>query len=37
MLKKQTGEYANGGEGDVGGDVLLKSHDQELIFDAGND
>lgn len=37
MLKKAKGEYANG-EGDLGGgDILLKSRDQELIFEAGND
>ena len=37
MLKKAKGEYANG-EGELGGgDILLKSRDQELIFEAGND
>ena len=39
MLKKRTGEYAvsaaEGGNAD--GDIQLKSHDQELIFDSGGD
>ena len=35
MMKKAKGEY---GQGDLGGgDIQLKSHDQELIFDAGNE
>ena len=38
MLKKAKGDYSINGEGDLGGgDVQLKSHDQELIFDADND
>ena len=37
MLKKANGDYKTTGDDMAGGDIMLKSHDQELIFDAGND
>ena len=37
MMKKNTGEYAVKVEGSMDNDIQLKSHDQELIFEADND
>ena len=34
---KKTGDYAINAEGNTETDIQLKSHDQELVFESGND
>ena len=36
-MMKKTGDYAINAEGNNETDIQLKSHDQELVFESGND
>ena len=36
-MMKKTGDYAINAEGNTETDIQLKNHDQELVFESGND